>query len=181
MEPACSEGGGACSSVPGTKRLKGRPVWVPRSRGRPTEPRLWGHRPRSPLPPGPDGRPGARESPAPPPPAPAAATFAVRTRTDGAGSARGRVAPVAGPSGKHGGSAEEGWRLPPFAFPPQPRQNHMTRPRISLVCSPLLGRKSELLLYKFHLMPARPSASGAASPTSACKATLPETRERGKI
>lgn len=73
------------------------------------------------------------------------------------------------------------FEISPFNFPQQPQQNHMTRLLQSPWCAHCyFGRKSELLLYKFHLMPERPSVSKTASPTSACKATLPETREKGK-
>lgn len=87
---------------------------------------------------------------------------------------------VSGPSGKNSKGKEENLRFPPLNFPQQPQQNHMTRLLQSpwCVCC-YFGRKSELLLYKFHLMPERPSVSKTASPTSACKATLPETREKG--
>lgn len=88
---------------------------------------------------------------------------------------------AAEPAGNSSTSKEENQRDPPFNFSQQPQQNHMTRLLQSPWCVHCnFGKESELLLYKFHLMPERPSVCKTGSPTPACKPPLPETREKGE-
>lgn len=116
----------------------------------------------------------ARGHPRPPAPAAAAGNVAV-------GSARGGLVLRARPFRQTQSRQRGGFEISPFNFPQQPQQNHMARLRQSPWCVRCyFGRKSEWLLYKFHLMPARPSVSEAAAPSLPAKPRSPG-RGRGNL
>lgn len=162
-------------------REKGKARPAPRGRGRgggrasgrsrPADPSLSGTAPATLSQPSPAGpRPG-------PPTATTPAAAAGNLSGDPPGAAW-RSEP--GPPGGHSQGREEHLRFP-FNFPQQPQQNHMTRLRQSPWCVRCyFGRKSEWLLYKFHLMPARPSVSEAAAPSLPAKPRSPG-RGRGDL
>lgn len=129
-----------------------------------------------PLRPSPDPLPLDLALGHPPPPAPAAAAGEVAADSAWGGMAL-RARPFRQTQSRQRGEFE----ISPFNFPQQPQRNHMTRLRQSPWCARCyFGRKSEWLLYKFHLMPARPSVSEAAAPSLPAKPRSPG-RGRGNL